>query len=191
MRRPSVGIITQAALATAAVPLALAEEGTHGHEAGSPLVPLFFSTINLLIFLWVLARYVVPPIRAWVRSRRTHIVQALETAAAAKAEALRLRTEWEERLAQFNQSLEAMRTQARRDAEHERDQILAAARKAADAIRKDAELAAVYEMRRTQELLRADLVRQAVRSAEDAARTQLTEDDQQRFVTEFLKQVRQ
>jgi F-type H+-transporting ATPase subunit b len=191
MRRPGVGIITQAALATAAVPLALAEEGTHGHEVSSPLGPLFFSTVNLLIFLWVLARYVLPPIRAWVRSRRTHIVQALETAAAAKADALRLQSEWEERLAQFNQSLEAMRTQARRDAEHERDQIIAAAHKAAAAIRKDAELAAAYEMRRTQELVRAELVRQALRSAEDAARTQLTADDQQRFVTEFLKQVRQ
>ncbi|MFI5394855.1 MAG: hypothetical protein ACHQ9S_04910 [Candidatus Binatia bacterium] len=191
MRRPGVRAIIQVVLAATAVPLAMGEEGAHGHEAGSPLGSLFFSTINLLIFLWLLARFVLPPVRAWVRNRRTHVVQALEAAAAAKAEALRLRTEWEERLAQFNQSLEAMRAQTRREAEHERDQILEAARKAADAIRKDAELAAAYEVRRTQDLLRAELVRQAVRFAEDTARSRLTDDDQQRFVAEFLRQVQQ
>jgi F-type H+-transporting ATPase subunit b len=172
---------------------ALAEEAAHGHahETASPLWPLLFSVINLAIFLWVLARYVLPPVREWVHHRRSHVVQALEEAAAAKAEALRLRQEWEQRLAQFSRAVEEMQAQARQDAERERALILEAAHKTAEAIRRDAELAAAYEVRRTQELVRADLVRQAVRLAEEAARTQLTADDHQRFVAEFLKQVEQ
>jgi F-type H+-transporting ATPase subunit b len=170
---------------------ALAEEAAHAHahETASPLWPLLFSTINLAIFIWVLARYVLPPVRDWVHHRRNHVVQALEQAAAAKAEALRLREEWEQRLAQFGRAVEEMQAQARRDAERERAHILETAHKTAEAIRRDAELAAAYEVRRTQEQVRADLVRQAVRLAEQAARTQLTADDQQRFVAEFLKQV--
>jgi F-type H+-transporting ATPase subunit b len=82
-----------------------------------------------------------------------------------------------------------MRAQAREDAERERDRILAAARTAAEAIRKDAERVAAYEVRRTQQLLRAELVRQAVRLAEDAARSQWSAADQQRFIADFLKQV--
>jgi F-type H+-transporting ATPase subunit b len=190
MKRAPTGLVLTAVLLAGS---ALAEEAGHpgAHETASPLWPLLFATINLAIFLWVLARYVLPPVRDWVHHRRSHVVQALEEAAAAKAEALRLREQWEQRLAQFSRTVEEMQAQARQDAERERALILEAAHKTAEAIRRDAELAAAYELRRTQELVRADLVRQAVRLAEEAARTQLTADDQQRFVAEFLKQVEQ
>jgi F-type H+-transporting ATPase subunit b len=150
-----------------------------------------YGAINLGIFIWLLARFAWPAVRDLVRDRRDNVVRAIAAATAAKTEALALKAEWETRLAQFNQSVEAMREQARRDAERERERILAAAHKTADAIRKDAELAAAYELRRTQELLRGELVRQAVQLAEDAARSRLTPADQQRFVAEFLKQVTQ
>jgi len=189
MKRPPTRLVLIAVLAFAGS--ALAEEAAHGqaHETASPLWPLLFSTINLLIFVWILARYVMPPVREWVHNRRNQVVQALEQAAAAKAEALRLHEEWELRLAQFSRVVEEIQAQARRDAERERAHILETAHKTAEAIRRDAELAAAYELRRTQEQVRADLVRQAVRLAEQAARTQLTADDHQRFVAEFLKQV--
>jgi len=181
------------ALALSQAALALAEEGGHGHaqEHGNPFWALLYSAINLFIFAWLIARFAWPAVRNLVRERRDNVVRAIEAAAAAQAEALKLKSEWEARLAQFNESVEELRHQARRDAERERDRILAAARKTADAIRKDAELAAAYELRRTQETLRGELVRQAVSLAEDAARSRLTTDDQQRFVAEFLKQVTQ
>jgi F0F1-type ATP synthase membrane subunit b/b' len=91
-----------------------------------------------------------------------------------------------EALAQFNQSVEDMRQAAGMRAG--RDRLRAADRRHD---RRDAELAAAYELRRTQETLRTELVRQAVKLAEEAARSRLTTDDQQRFVAEFLKQVTQ
>jgi F-type H+-transporting ATPase subunit b len=169
------------------------EEGPHhgsgaaGEEAA--LWPLVYSTINLLIFLWVLARYVLPQVRSWVRDRRTRIVKELEDAAAAKAEALRLRDEWDARLTAFARTAEQMHADARRDADRDRERILAAAQKTAEAMRRDAERAAAYEIRRTQEQLRAEMVRRALTAAEHTARTQLTAADQHRFVSEFLKQV--
>jgi F-type H+-transporting ATPase subunit b len=182
-----VGVVT----ALSQTALALAEEGGHGHEHANPLWSLLYGAINLGIFIWLLARFAWPAVRDLVRDRRDNVVRAIAAATSAKTEALALKAEWETRLAQFNQSVEAMREQARRDAERERERILAAAHKTADAIRKDAELAAAYELRRTQELLRGELVRQAVQLAEDAARSRLTPADQQRFVAEFLKQVTQ
>src|SRR5438046_2761355 len=89
-------------------PLALASAEEHVHVAGSPLAPLVFSTINLGIFLWILARFALPTVRNWVRDRRSQVVQALEDAAAAKADAERLRTEWETRLAHVGQTIEEM-----------------------------------------------------------------------------------
>lgn len=191
MRRRATVAAVAIALALDQSTTALAEEGGHAHEHASPVWPLVYAAINLAIFVWVLARFAWPSVRTLVRERRDNVVRAIDAATAAKAEALKLKTEWETRLAQFNQSVEDMRQQARRDAERERDRILAAARKTADAIRRDAELAAAYEFRRTQEMLRTELVRQAVQLAEEAARSRLTADDQQRFVAEFLKQVTQ
>ena len=188
MRRAGT-LLAATLLARTGMAVAEVEEAAHTHEAQGPVGLLVFSTINLLIFLWILARFVLPPVREWVRNRRAHIVQALEQAAAAKVEAERLRAKWEQRLAEFDASVAEMETQARRDVERERERILAAARKTADGIRRDAELAAAYEVRRTQEQLRAELVRQALQLAEHAARTQLTAADQQRFVAEFLQQV--
>ena len=168
---------------------ALAAEEESAHAAGSPLTSLILSTINLLIFLWILARFVMPTVRNWVRDRHTQVVQTLSDAAAAKAEAEQLRSEWETRMAQVGRTIEDMHTRAREDAQRERDRILAAARKAAESVRKDAERTAAYEIRRMQEQLRHELVSQAMQLAAAAARTQWSPTDQERFIADFLKQV--
>jgi len=185
-------LVTFAATLAVPIHLALASEEAHGHEAhGIPWGSLLFSAINLAIFLWVLGRFVMPAVRGWVAQRRDDVLNELKAAAAAKEEALRLKAEWEARLAALEGTMAEMRAEAQRDAERERERILAAARAAADTIRKDAERAAAYEIRRTQQQLRAELVHQAVRLAEDATRAQWTAADQQRFIADFLKQVGQ
>jgi F-type H+-transporting ATPase subunit b len=176
------------ALAVAAQP-ALASEEAHAPH-GVPWGSLLFSAINLSIFVWLLARFVMPAVRGWVGERRDQVLNDLKQAAAAKAEAARLKAEWEARLAALEGTIAELRAQAQRDAEQERERILAAARAAADTIRKDAERAAAYELRRTQQQLRAELVRQAVRMAEETTRARWTAADQQRFIADFLKQVR-
>jgi len=188
MKRRGVSLVILFSLALAEV--ARAAEDAHHHEGGAPSMwPVVYSAINLAIFVWVLSRFAMPTVRAWVRERRDRIVTELQAAADAKTEAQRLRAEWETRIAQLDQTIATMRTQARQDAEHERERILAAARQAAETIRRDAERAAAYELRRTQEQLRAELVRQAVHLAEDAARRNWTAADQQRSLAEFLKEV--
>lgn len=185
-------LLTFAAALALPVHLALASEEAHGHEAhGIPWGSLLFSAINLGIFLWVLGRFVMPAVRSWVAQRRDDVLNNLKDAAAAREEALRLKAEWEARLATLERTMEEMRAEAQRDAERERERILAAARATADTIRRDAERAAAYEIRHTQQLLRDELVRQAVRLAEDATRAQWTAADQQRFIADFLKQVGQ
>lgn len=174
---------------TLLAPIAAASEEAHAHGGDGALAPVLFSTVNLAIFIAILGRYVYPPVRDWVRTRRTHVVQALQDAAAAKAEAEALRAQWEARLRDVERASEEMRAQARDDAERERQRILEAARRTAENIRTDAERAAAYEVRRTQQQLRAELVRQAVRMAEEATRAQWSPADQQRFVAEFIKQV--
>ncbi|MFQ5666775.1 MAG: hypothetical protein ACE5I7_10135 [Candidatus Binatia bacterium] len=169
--------------------VATASEGPAAHGGGIPVGTLVFSTINLALFAWILARFVLPPVRDWVRDRRGRVINALEEAAAAKAAAAQLLAEWNGRLAQLDETIAERRAQAQQDAQRERDRVLAAAHKRAEAIRKDAERAAAYEVRRTQQQLRAELVRQAVARAQEQARVQWSDAHQRRLVADFLEEV--
>jgi|MudIll2142460700_1097286.scaffolds.fasta_scaffold32370_3 F-type H+-transporting ATPase subunit b len=161
----------------------------HGH-GGIPWATLLFSTINTLIFIYIIKRFAWASIRDWVADRRRQIVTTLEQAARAKRDAEQLKAEWEQRLANLGQELDEMRRLAQAETERERDRILAAAREAAEAIRRDAHRAAEQEVRTAQAQLREEVARQALAIASDQARQRLTAADHERFLTEFLNQVR-
>jgi F-type H+-transporting ATPase subunit b len=189
MTRPRLSVIACLAVATCAS-VAFASESAHAHaEGGVPILTILFSTVNLVIFGLVLNRYAVPQIRHWVRERRNHIVTDLEEAAKARGEAMRLKAEWEERIAKLEVTIGEMREQARRDSERERERILAEAHRMAEAIHRDAERTIAAELRAVQGDLRAQVVREAVRLAEDEVRRKWTDADQQRFVADFVQQV--
>jgi F-type H+-transporting ATPase subunit b len=161
----------------------------HAEHHGIPWATLFFTLINFTLFVGVLARFVWPQVKLWIRERHTTVVAELQAAARAKQEAEELRAEWRLRMERLDADLEALRAEARRDIANERERILAAANKAADVIRRDAERAAAAEVRRVQEQLRAELVQSAVKLATETTRKGWSPDDQQRAIDEFLRQV--
>jgi len=167
------------------------EEAHHDAAAhASGLSDLLFPTINFAIFMALIWRFAVPAIRSWVRERHDAVVRALAEAAAAKAAAERLRQEWQQRIAELDKTVTELRAQAQRDAERERDRILADAYKTAQSIQRDAERAAANEVRRVRQELRGELVQKALQLAEERTRAHWTAQDQQRSLDEFLKQVR-
>src|SRR5690606_29261794 len=117
------------------------------------------------------------------------VANALAQADRARREAEALRAEWQRRLDGLGAELEEMLAQARRDIAVERDQILAAAKRTAESIHRDAQRTAENELRAAREQLRAEIARQALAIAERVAPQRLTAADQQRFVTEFIAEV--
>lgn len=181
-----------AALAVLLLPLAaLAQEieETHPHP-GIPWVKLAFTAFNFAIFAAVMVRFAGPAIRAWLSERRLTVQNALEQADRVRREADALRAEWQQRMDKLAGELESMLAQARQDIEAERDQILAAARRAAEAIQRDAQRTAENELRQARERLQAEVAAQALAIAERLAPQRLTSTDQARFVDEFVSQVR-
>ena len=171
--------------------LAAEEAAEHHHEVhGIPWAKLVFSTINLAIFVAILARFVWPNVKDLLRSRRADIVDLLEKASKAKGEAEQLKREWETRMANVSTELEAMRRQAEADIAGERQRILEATRKVADAIRRDAARTAEQEVRNAEAMLRQEVAAQATAVAKDLARQRVGADDQRRLVAEFIEQVR-
>jgi F-type H+-transporting ATPase subunit b len=170
----------------------LASDNAH-HDAGHDGVPwatLLFSSINAGLFVFILARYAWPAIRNWIAERRATIVQTLAEAERAKREAQELKQEWERRVAGFQAELDAMRQRARAEIAREREQMLAAAQRTAENIRRDADRAAEQEQRAAQAQLREEIARRALALAAERARQQLTPADHDRFISDFLQQVR-
>lgn len=183
-------LVTLIALLPAA---ALAAEVAEHHDGGHiPWAKLVFSTINFAIFLFIAVKIAQKvELTQYFAARRLRIAEALAHSARAQHEAEALRAEWQRRLNGLGAELEAMLKQAREDIAAERDQILAAARKAAEAIRRDAQRTAESELRNAQQTLRAEVAKQALAIAERLAAQRLTATDQQRFVSEFVEQVAQ
>lgn len=158
-------------------------------EHAFPWLSLIFSTINLLIFLAILKRFAWPAVRSWTKDRSRSVVATLQQAALAKREAEELKARWQERMAGLGGELEALRQQAREEIERERQQMLDAARQAAEAIRRDAERATAQEVRDAQSRLRVEVAQQALGLARNMAKQRLTAADHERFVGEFLSKV--
>ena len=190
MRRRFI-LSAPAALAWLAPLAAWASEHEEAHEPGGiPWGTLLFNLVNFSIFCWIIARFALPAARDWVRARHDRIVEELAAAAKARAEAERLRAEWDARLKALDQEIARMRAEASADMAHERERILAAARKAAESIRDDARRTADHEVRRAQAELRDRVARDAATLAAQLVRDRLTPADQDRFIDEFLNQVK-
>jgi F-type H+-transporting ATPase subunit b len=178
--------------------LAIASGDAQHHDAHPiPWTTLFFSTVNLAIFLFILPRLLplflktmgLPGSREDLQNRRLDIQNALQQAAKAKEESERLKQEWERRLANLGTEIEALRQQALQDVAAEREQILAAANQLAATIRKDAQKAAEQEIHNAETLLREEVAAQALSIARRLAPQRLTTADQERFVGDFIHQV--
>ncbi|GBD24797.1 ATP synthase subunit b [bacterium HR30] len=166
-----------------------ASHGGHEDHGGIPWTTLFFTFVNFGLFVWLLARYVWPQVRLWLRERHTAVVQELEAAAQARREAEQLRAQWQERLNKVNEEIARLKEQVEADLARERERVLEHARKTAETIRKDAERTVAAEMRRLEEELRAELVRHAVEIAREIVRRHWSSADQHRTVEEFARQV--
>jgi F-type H+-transporting ATPase subunit b len=131
-----------------------------------------------------------PTMRDFMVERRDAVRNALEKADRARREAEALKADMQHRLEKLAGELETMLQQARADIAVERDQILAAARRTAEAIQRDAERTAENETRQAREQLRAEVAHHALAIAERIAPQRLTGDDQTRFVQDFVDEVR-
>lgn len=117
---------------------AAAEEHGGGHEAGDPN-PLgfdidlaLFTGIVFLVLFAVLSKFAWPTISAALVEREKRIESNIAEAAVKHEEAKKLLLEHEAKLASAADEVRALMEEARRDAEHTKNQIIAEAKQAAD-----------------------------------------------------------
>ena len=177
MTRPLLQALALAALV--APPARAAQEGGG----------LLFPWINFVLLLAVLIYFARKPIQSFFGNRRTAIRKDLDDAAALKRRAEERYAQWQRKLVDLDRELEAIRTESRERAEAERASLLADARAAADRIRSDAANAVEHEVRRAQANLRAEASKLAVELAAGILREQVTAQDRDRLIEEFIERI--
>ena len=147
---------------------------------------LLWPTLNFIIFVALLVRFLRVPAVEYFRARTARLREALQAGARARAEAEALRSA----IARDVANLPALRAQLRADlrdtAEREREDLLARGRTAAERIRDDARLLAEHEFATARAALRSEVIDEAVRQATALVRQAIRPEDQERFVREFV-----
>jgi F-type H+-transporting ATPase subunit b len=90
-------------------------------------------TINFIILVWLLKRFLYQPILAAIDAREKRIASELADADTKRTQALAERDEFQQKNDAFDQQRAALLNQATREAENERRRLLDEARAAADA----------------------------------------------------------
>jgi F-type H+-transporting ATPase subunit b len=90
--------------------------------------------VNFLILVWLMKRFLYKPVLAAIDTREKRIAAELADAAAKKADAKKDRDDFQHKNEEFDQQRAALLTKATDDANTERERLLDAARKAADAL---------------------------------------------------------
>ncbi len=193
--RKVVAFATTGFLLTLPAVLLAMEEGHggngegHGEHHGPSISDLVFPTINFLIFVFIIWKYVIPPARDALRQRREKIAQALDEAKRAKEEAESLRREYQQKLAGLAAEQEKMRTQALEAAERERNRLVEEARQMTERIKNEAQQIAQREVEEARRVLRQEVAHQAVQMATALVQSRLTQADHRRFVQDLVTEV--
>jgi F-type H+-transporting ATPase subunit b len=176
------------AVLLAAVPAFAAEAGGLSPFAGNVGNALWTLTIFVLVVA-VLGKFAWGPILTLLQDREAFIHKSLADAKHDREEAEARLKEYSDKLMAARSEAVALVEEARRDADHLREELRAKARAEADAIVKNAERQIQLETDRALQQIRHEAVDLSVLIASKVIGRSLTKEDNARLIDETLKQV--
>jgi F-type H+-transporting ATPase subunit b len=185
-RFPLPAAVTTACLLALPTLVWAAETGAGGRD---PWVDLGLKFVNFAILVGMLFYFLHKPVRQALADRHQNVRKALEDAREAKEDAEAKLREYRQRVANLEQEVSDIRQQVRSEAERQKEQILAEARTAAEAIRRHAEAAGANEVKRAQDILRTEVVELAMRLAQERLTQSYSAADQDQAVQRTIENV--
>jgi F-type H+-transporting ATPase subunit b len=166
-----------------------------GHD-DAPSVPMdpkadlaLWSLVTFVVFLFVLSKVAWGPLKQGLDQREAGIRKDIADAEAAHAKAATLLRDHEAKLAAVQDEVKGILAEARRDAEHTKQDIVATAQREAEATRKRA----VDEIERAKAAAIGELFdfvsANVVQATEQVLQRSLSGDDHERLVTQALSEM--
>ncbi|MEO8901375.1 MAG: ATP synthase F0 subunit B [Polyangiaceae bacterium] len=156
---------------------------------GTP-IPFGAMLLNSAILYFLLVKFAKKPIAEALKSRKATILRGMEEAAQMKSEAEAQLAGYEQKLATLDQEIERVRADMRSAGESERKRILAEAKEKRARMERDAQTLIGQELKAAREGLTAEMVKSALKSAENTLRSKITAADQSRLAEEYLSGIK-
>jgi len=163
---------------------AAAAPAAHGHAPS--MTSLIYPIINFLIFAFLIYRFVLPPARLYLASRRDEILGAVRSADERKEKADSAVRAYRDRLASVDDETKTLLETLRAEGERERAKILREAAELASKIKADADFVSQQEIKIARQQIREEIAQIARETAESAIRANFRAADQERLVEQFL-----
>ncbi len=165
-----------------------AEEGGGHAEEGIPF-SLLFSVINFLILVALLVYFLKKPTKEFFASRSTLIRTNLRQAQELKTHAERKYSEYEARLEGIEQEMQKLIHQLEKDGELERIRLIQAAQDQVRSLHETSGKILTQEIRKAKEELKHEAILLASQLAEKLIRKNLTAQDQERIISQYLQEM--
>lgn len=172
--------------------------GAGHHEVAGPtwwglsvekLWDFLWRTLNFTALVIILVKFGAKPFANAMSSRQMAIKEQFDSLEAKKAEADKSYQAFETKLSQIDQEVKKIIETAIAQGEAERTRIIDEANRAADDIKRQAEMAVKHEMAAARLMLREEVANQAVLMAESLIRKNLQQPDQVKLVEDYLQKV--
>jgi F-type H+-transporting ATPase subunit b len=161
----------------------------HGGETTARLLDLLYRSINFIIFFGVLFFLLRKPLKQALIDRRDSIQKELQDLEAKKEEANREFQALEKRISNIKKERETILAEYKAEAEKEKQKIIDNAQKTASRIIDQSQKTIQQEMQKANQALRQEMSDMAVLMAEDLLKKNITDNDQNLLIGEYLAKV--
>lgn len=178
---------------------AVAAESGHGEDAGhgaqsnslSPekLKDLGWRVVNFIALMIILVKFAAKPIGSGLAARQKKIKDEIETLQQKRTEAERSYNDFQAKLSTVESEIDKIVERAIAQAEIEKVKIIEKAEKAAEDMKRSAELAVQNEVTEARRTLKNEVAEQAAVMAEQLIVKNLTADDQVKIIENYLAKV--
>lgn len=170
---------------------AQAAEHAAAYDSLSPakLKDLGFRVMNFVVLMFILIKFGAKPIGAALSGRRRQVKEDLSALEAKKQVAERSYNEFSAKLATVEKDVDQIVEKAIAQAEIEKVKIIERAEKAAEDIKRQAQMAVANEVTAARRMLKNEIADQAAVMAEALIINNLTAEDQFKIVEDYLDKV--
>jgi F-type H+-transporting ATPase subunit b len=170
---------------------AQAAEHAAAYDSLSPekLKDLGFRVMNFAVLMFILIKFGAKPIGAALSGRRRQVKEDLGALEAKKQVAERSYNEFSTKLATVEKDVDQIVEKAIAQAEIEKVKIIERAEKAAEDIKRQAQMAVANEVTAARRMLKNEIADQAAVMAEGLIINNLTAEDQFKIVEDYLDKV--
>ena len=146
---------------------------------------------NFVIYAIIIAKFAVPKAREFLKTRREEVVSTISQAAAKKQAAEARVGEYKAKLAGLDKEIQSIHAALRDEAKREKSKLISEAQAMALKIKEDANFLGDQEVKIARQRIREELASQAEATARELIRRNLSPEDQNRLVRDFIQSMAQ